>query len=504
MNQPIDLRQFYNPKLTPATLTAYLDDKWIPAPHLMYVSAKVATAVQKGGGRLIISLPPRHGKSRMLSIGGTTWVLENYADRNVGLCTYGADLSVDFSGAVRTQIELNSQKLDCRIATGFNRVDRFKTERNSWVFAFGLKGAIIGRGFHVFFLDDFIKNLKEATSATYRQEVWDWFITTAITRLEPGSTVVIIATRWHLDDLIGRLIREDPHTWEYVRIPAIAEDDDPIGRRPGEALFPQRYDLEHLDKIRRLMGSFWWSAIYQQDPRGDTAKLANKEWLQYLNSEALPNPNHLSWGRFWDFAGKKKGGDYTVGLLFGADKPRKTGYIYDVKREQLSPNELDNLVKTTAESDGKGVPVYILEEPGASGLITTEHFKKLLKGFTTVHGVPEVINKVAKAHSMLAGAERGDLYLKMAHWNETFADEFDRFGHECDYDDQVDCAAVGWNKLIGIIEMGTTWGRTPVSDDPNVRGSVPSDPRQVGTSKGVTWGRSSSGNLIVPVGTRRI
>lgn len=492
----LDPRQFFNPKLTPATLTAYLDEKWIPAPHLMYVSSKVATAVQKGGGRLIISLPPRHGKSRMLSIGGTTWVLENYSDRNVGLCTYGADLSIDFSGAVRTQIELNQNKLDCRIAQGFNRIDRFKTERNSWVFAFGLKGAIIGRGFHVFFLDDFIKNLKEATSATYRQEVWDWFTTTAITRLEPGSTVVIIATRWHDDDLIGRIIKEFGDEWEYVRIPAIAEENDPIGRKPGEALFPQRYDLDHLAKIKRLMGTFWWSAIYQQDPQSDTARLANKEWLQYKHGSELPNPNNLKWGRFWDFAGKKKGGDYTVGLLFAGDKASQTGYIYDVVREQLSPNELDKLVRDTAEQDGKGVPVYILEEPGASGLITTEHFRKLLRGLATVHGVPEVINKVAKAHSMLAGAERGDLILKLAHWNEEFASEFDKFGHDCEYDDQVDCASVGWNTLIGINEVSTTWGRSVAAE--GTPRAVASDPRKVGSSRSIIWGRNS---LIVP--TRR-
>lgn len=488
INVVAEASKFYNPKLTPATMSMHLDPTWIPAKHLLYISTKVATAVHNGGGRIIISLPPRHGKSRMLSIGSTVWGLETYPGYYFGLCTYGSQLSLDFSGTVRDQLERNQDKLDVRIRKGSNRIDKFLTENDGGVMAFGVGGAMTGRGFHVFFLDDYIKQLKEALSPTYRQQIWDWFVTTAFTRLEPGATVVIVATRWHDDDLIGRIIKEMKDAWEYIRIPALAEDNDPLGRAVGEALFPERYDVEALLSIKRMLGSFWFSAIYQQNPRDDESRMANKDWLQYTGN--LPNPNTLTWGRIWDFAGLKNAGDYTVGLKLGADKPNYRGYITDIRRGQMSPDSVDELFKAVAKEDGKHVTIYIAQEPGASGLITTNHFKKLVPGHKVI-GVPELTNKAAKAHAMLAGAERGDLLLKLAPWNECFADEFDAFPAG-EHDDQIDCAAIGWNKMIGIPKASATWGRSGSDDkgDTAIRGA-----RTAGTS--VVWGRRPSG-LIVP------
>lgn len=483
-----ELLRLYNPKFTPATLTAYLDDGWIPTDHLMFISAKIASAIKRGGGRIIVSLPPRHGKSRLLSIGSTTWVAENYGHFNTALCTYGLSLSTDFSGAVRDQIEMNPDKLSVRIKKGSNRLDKFNFDEGGGVYAFGLMGPMTGRGFHVFFLDDFIKHIKEATSALYRQQTWDWFTTTAWTRLEPGATAVIVATRWHDDDLIGRILDEFKGEWEYIRLPAIAEPGDPLGRQPGEALFPERYPVEELLKLKRMLGSFWFSAIYQQDPKDDSSKMADKDWLQYVGQ--LPHPASLTWARVWDFAGTRSAGDYTCGMLFGADKENERGYIADIVRDQQSPDDLDTLFKETAEKDGKAVPIIILREPGASGLIATNHFKKLVPDYL-VSDVPELQNKTSKAHAALAGAERGDLFLLLAAWNDAFAGEFDHFPNS-DYDDQMDCLAVAWNELIGVVKSSATWGRRKPGKpgDRAVRGG-PKGPSRI------TWGRRKSG-LYVP------
>lgn len=486
-----ELNRLYNPKLTPATMAAYLDPSWIPARHLMFISAKVASAIKRGKGRIIVSVPPRHGKSRMLSIGSTTWVNETFPDYNVGLVTYGLSLSTDFSGAVRNQIEQNPDKLSVRIGRRSNRIDKFLFEgHDGGVFAAGLGGVLTGRGFHVLFLDDYIKQLKEAISPTYRQQTWDWWITTAYTRLEPGATVVIVATRWHSDDLIGRTLQEFGNEWEYIRLPAIAESNDPLGRNPGEALFPERYDIESLQSIKKMLGSFWFSAIYQQNPKDDESSMANKEWLQYTGN--MPHPHSLTWARIWDFAGLKDAGDYTCGLLMGADKPNERAYIGDIVRGQHSPADIDKLFKSTAEHDGKGVPIIICQEPGASGLITTNHFKQLLGPGYQVEGVPELQNKISKAHGMLAGAERGDLILKLAPWNAAFADEFDDVPDGA-HDDQIDCAAVGWNKLIGVPKIGATWGRKAGPESGN--GAIRASPAQ--SRGGIVWGKRKSG-LFVP------
>lgn len=495
MSNSSAIKAVYDPKLTPATLTAYLDDNWIPSKHLMFISAKVATALQKGAARLIISVPPRHGKSRMLSIGTTIWALEKYLKHYIGLCTYGADLSKDFSGAVRDQIEANPNKLETRIRAGNNRIDRFLTEKGGGVFSFGLNGVLTGRGFNLFFLDDFIKHVKEALSETYRQAMWDWFTTTAYTRLEPGASVIIIATRWHKDDLIGKILKEFGPEWEYIQLPAIAKHGDILGRQPGEALFPERYGIEELLKTKRLLGTYWFSALYQQDPSDDSAKMADKAWLRYCYE--TPNPALLKWARIWDFGGLKQAGDYSVGSLMGADKRSDTAYITDVQRGQWSPNDLDTKVKETAEADGKGVTVYICQEPGSSGMITTNHFRKLLGPGYTVEGVPELENKAAKAHGVLAGAEDGRLFLKHGEWNHVFEEEWDAFPNG-DWDDQVDTVAIGWNKLIGVLKLGATWGRNNM----NKGGSSPTTPGAIygsGTANisGCTWGRRKSG-LLVP------
>jgi predicted phage terminase large subunit-like protein len=427
----------------------------------------------------------------MLSIGATTWTLEKFPKHNVGLCTYGQGLSLDFSQAVRDQILANPDKLTTRIREGSNRADRYLTQTGGGVFAFGLGGVLVGRGFHVFFLDDYIKQLKEALSPTYRNQTWEWFVTTALTRIEPGGNIIIVATRWHDDDLIGRILKEQPEKWEYIRIPAIAEDDDVLGRRPGEALFPERYDLASLMDIKGLMGSHFWSAIYQQDPRADGSKIARKEWLQYVHE--LPPPQTLNWGRFWDLASTKNAGDFTVGSLFGANKVAQRGYIKEIVRGQYSPDDVEQLVLTTAERDTPAVPIFIEQEPGSSGVMVINSFKKLLRGYA-VTGIPAVTNKIARAHAMLAGAERGSLILQHGAWNKVFADEFDSFPGG-DYDDQIDTISAAWNRLIGIMSFGATWGRESKPEEAHLEDHSP--------VTGATWGRRKSG-LLVPKGGIRV
>jgi predicted phage terminase large subunit-like protein len=486
----VSTNELYDPKFSPATLTLHLDPNWIPEKHLLFISKKVATAIKRGSSRLIVSVPPRHGKSRLLSIGSTTWTVEKFPGHNVGLCAYGATLATDFSQAVRDQITLNPEKLDARIRQGSNRVDRFLMERGGGVYAFGIGGSLTGRGFHVFFLDDYIKDIKEALSPTYREDCWTWFVTTMMTRLEPGASVIIVATRWHEDDLIGRLIKTAPKDWEYIRIPAIAEKDDPVGRKPGEPLFPARYGLEELLRIKRQMGSHYFSAIYQQDPRASSDKMARKEWLQYLAASQMPHPNTLDWGRFWDLASLLGDGDYTVGALCGGVKDKRL-YVKNIKREQLSPEGVEKLVLATAIEDGPNVPIYIEEEPGSSGKHTIYQYKKLLRGYV-VHAIPAIKNKAVRYTGMVAGAERGDLVLQHGDWNDAFADEFDEIPNGA-YDDQQDVISAAWNKLVGEFSVGATWGRVAAGAP-----TAPvTPPEQLNVNSGATWGRTSSG-LIVP------
>jgi hypothetical protein len=248
-----------NWKLTPATLAYRISrQQWIPAKHLQYISLRVAQAIARGNGRIIISAPPRHGKSQLTSIYVPTWILEQFPNYKVILAGYGADLATGFSRQVRDIFtdEDNHGLLKTRIRQDAKRVEAFLVEGHTGgMYAVGLGGAITGRGAHVLLIDDYIKEIKEALSPAYRDYIWNWFVTTAYTRLEPGGTCIIIATRWHSDDLIGRLLATEGTTdtggkWEYIELPAIAEEGDMLGRKVGEALFPDRYPISALEDIQ--------------------------------------------------------------------------------------------------------------------------------------------------------------------------------------------------------------------------------------------------------------
>lgn len=489
------------PKLTPATMARYLDPRWIPSPHLMYISLRIAIALSRGAARIIISLPPRHGKSRISSIGTSVWALEKWPHKEIALTSYGADLSEEFSTKVRDQITKNPHKLDVRLRANSNRVDRFLTTKGGSVIAVGTGGVFTGRGADILFVDDFIKDHKEAMSHTSREFTWNWFTTTAMTRLEPGASVVIVATRWHEDDLIGRLLDRFPGVWEYIRIPAIAEAGDLLGREVGQALFPERYNIEYLLQWRKILGTKMFDAMYQQDPRSDETRMANKEWVNICTE--LPNHNHLKWARVWDLAATQGGGDYTTGGLHCIDIHTRIMFTADMKREQLSPENVERLVKKCAEEDGPTVPILIEQEPGSSGKALVSHFaRNVLKGYKVI-GIPTTKAKAVNAQAWLAGCEAGRYYILRGAWNDTFLREFDHFPTG-EYDDQEDNGAIAWNYLIGKEKVQVVWGRQGLTEgkstqllvdqygNPIRKSFVVPPPKQTarGPVKGATWGRA--------------
>lgn len=455
-----------NPKLTPATLAKHLDPFWIASPHLLYSSLRIAAGIRRGNARIIVSFPPRHGKTRLLSIGTSIWVLENFPHYKIALTSYGADLSKEFSVAVRDSIIKNPHKLNVRIREDMNRADSFQTTKGGGLFAAGLGGAIIGKGANVFFIDDFIKEIKEALSPAHREYIWNWFRTTAMTRLEPNGSMVIVATRWQEDDLIGKILKEFPGEWEYIKFPAIAEENDILGRPPGEALFPERFPIEKLLGLKKLLGSIFFNAIYQQNPGSAEEKITNIEWLQF--APALPNAAHLKWCRVWDFAATEGGGDFTTGGLHAWDIRSERIIHVELIRQQLSPMHVERLVKQTAERDGAGVPIIIEQEPGSAGKTLIDSYARtLLKGHTVIP-MPTVTAKTVRAQPYLAGAEAGRvilLNLPNNEWNKAFTDEFRAFPGG-DNDDQIDNCSIAWNYFVQSTSGGgAVWGRRRLMEE---------------------------------------
>jgi predicted phage terminase large subunit-like protein len=484
-------------KLTPATFAHKISrGQWIPAPHLMYISSRIAKRIAAGNARIIISAPPRHGKSQLSSIYTPAWVLERFPQFKTILAGYGADLATGFSRQVRDifQDGDNAALLNTRIRKDSSRVEAFLTEQGGGMYAVGLGGAITGRGANVLLIDDYIKEIKEALSPAYRDYIWNWFVTTAFTRLEPNGSCIIIATRWHSDDLIGRILQNFPEQWEYIEIPAIAEAGDLLGRTPGEALFPERYPIEKLLELKETLGGIFFQALFQQKPVDESKKMTDSRWIKTVQEKDIHYQvmQDVQWARVWDLAATEGGGDYTVGSKLGHTKKHNHTYIANVFRKQLSPGQVEEKVREFAIQDGVDVKIYIEQEPGSSGIALIDHYKRNVLPEFTVEAVPAVNNKLVRAQPFLAAAESGNVSKFEGVWNETWDKEFDSFpGGE--NDDQVDTVGAGYQKLSGKRIFSASWGRAAKKGTANSnatkQASVSMSLRSRGPVRGATFGR---------------
>lgn len=213
------------------------------------------------------SVPPRHGKTETI-LHSIVWRLLQDPTAQIGYCTYEANLAYSKSRKMRELYEAAGGKLK----RGSAGVHEWQTEQGGGLIATGVGGPLTGRGVILLVIDDALKNREEAESPVIRQKHWDWFTSTALTRLEPGGSVLVNMTRWHDDDLIGRIQQEFPE-WQGIYMPAVAEEPQPDGTLKRTALWPGRWPLDELDKRRRIVGEYDWSALYQGQPRPKGGRL---------------------------------------------------------------------------------------------------------------------------------------------------------------------------------------------------------------------------------------
>lgn len=241
------------------------------AKHLLLINQKLMDLAAGRINRLIIQCPPRHGKSELCSKYFPAWFLGTYPDKRVGVVSYESGFASSWGEKARNVLKEYGPSV-----FGVN-VSRSTTARDNWnieghaggMNTAGIGGPLTGRGFDILGIDDPVKNAEEAMSSVVQDRNWDWWNSTALTRLEPGGGVFVMMTRWHEDDLIGRILNNAAETgehWEVISLPALAEENDPLGRSSGEALWPMRYPKEELEKTRKNLDLFWWLALYMQKP----------------------------------------------------------------------------------------------------------------------------------------------------------------------------------------------------------------------------------------------
>jgi predicted phage terminase large subunit-like protein len=423
---------------TPAHLAEHISGgTWESHRHLEFISDKIAQVTIQPVF-LIINLPPRHGKSELVSHWTPVWFLKRFPWKKVGLASYEMGFASEWGGAAKDTIVEHSDQLGLELTQDTKAKGRWRLKGyGGGMTVAGIGGPLTGRGFDLIVIDDPIKNSQEALSATYRNRLWNWYKTTLRTRLEPGGSIIVVLTRWHEDDLAGRLTtpqedepdepaNRDP--WEIVNLPAIAEKDDTLGRQEGEALWPGRFDKPALATLRQVEGPFWWSALYQGRPQPEGGGIIKQAWFKYYQEEEVPREEKTGKVKFprliqiWDTAFKEnQANDRSACLTLAAWS--KGFCVLDLYVRRL---EYPDLVRMSLAQADKWNPDQILIEDKASGQSLIQQLRRDTR--LPIKAIKAEDDKVTRAHSVTGTIEAGRVFLPArASWLSDFLSEVSAF-----------------------------------------------------------------------------
>jgi predicted phage terminase large subunit-like protein len=459
-------------EFTQHTMPEY-DMNW----HHELICEKLDSFISGDIKRLMVFAPPRHGKSELVSRRLPAKILGDRPNAGIIATSYGADLARRMNRDVQRIID-NELYQEVYPNTQLYGKNIRSTAQHSWLrnsdifevvdhsgfyIGTGVLGSITGTGFDYGILDDPYKNRQDANSATIRQGVWDWYRSTFRTRAAPNAGIAIILTRWHEIDLAAQLLEladaiPDADQWEVVSLPAVSDGMGTDGdtRQDGEPLWPNRFDMKSLNATRATLGSYEWSALYQQNPTPAEGTFFKRSWFEIVN--ALPDG--CTFVRWWDKAATAGAGDYTAGVLMARSGGKF--YIVDVVRGQWSSGERDMIIKQTAAIDKQiygYLPQWTEQEPGSSGKDAAIAFVNMLSGYTAKFET-STGSKEQRADPFRSQAEIGNIYLLSANWNHVFLDELTAFPHGS-HDDQVDSASSSFGKLS--VSQGIQFGKNPMA-----------------------------------------
>lgn len=436
------------PILSPILLAKTATDNQYSAPaHVRLMESEILSGLASGSSRIIVNMPPRHGKSEFISKFLPAWYLMNFPDRRVILTSYESTFAMSWSRKVRELIAtLGEKAAGISLDKSNNTQSEFSIAGHSGgMQALGALGAITGKGADLIIIDDPVKNDADANSETIRENTWEWFRSTVFTRLEPGGSIIIAMTRWHEDDLTGKIM-SDPaiaKDWRQIVLPALAGENCLLGRRPGEPLWSARYSGEALGEIRKAVGSYWFDALYNQVPgspaggifRRSDFRYYTRECEKYVTPEEIFASRDITLYATVDLAiATSQTSDFTVVMVFGV-APGGRIFIVDIIRERLDSLRHREMI----------IDIYRRYNPRLIGIESVQYQNSLVRALAAeglpVKALKPTADKVSRALPMQAKLENGLVYFpKYAAWLDDFERELAAFPN-AGHDDQADCFA---------------------------------------------------------------
>lgn len=409
-----------------------------PAAHHRLLIRELEGLATGRWDRLMLLLPPGSAKSTYASLVFPPWFLANKPWAHVIAASHTAGLARNFGRGVRALIQEHQSRLGLALDPSNRSAGRFGVVGGGSYFAAGVRGPVTGRRADLLIIDDPVKSQADADSGAARDHLWDWFRSDLVTRLRPGGRVVLVMTRWHPDDLGGRLLQSS-EAWRVVRLPALAEADDALGRSPGDPLWPEWEDAAALGRKRAVLGERTFDALFQQSPRAPGGRLFKTGQLAITDERARGVSV-----RAWDLAATEDG-DWTVGVLL-TRTDEGAFQVVDVRRLQGGPEMVLDLIRETAERDGPEVTVGLPQDPGQAGRSQVAFITKRLAGFRVVSS-RESGSKETRAMPVASQVNAGTVTLFRGSWNRDFLEELQDFPAGAK-DDQVDALSRAFSTVL--------------------------------------------------------
>lgn len=417
-----------------------------PAPHHQLLLEQLQAISDGTIDRLMILMPPGSAKSIYSSIYFPVWWFTQHPASSIIMVSHTASLADHFGRQARNLVADQAVRLGYDLALGNRASGRWQTSDRGEYFASGVHGPITGHRADLALIDDPIKTVSDVSNARLREGLWNWYRSELMTRLKPGGRVVLVMTRWHEDDIAGRLQEREATQWRILRLPALAEADDPLGRDDDTPLWPEWESESNLERKRTSVGERVWNAMFQQAPKPTNGGIIRTNCIDTLDDPPALNSGHTV--RAWDLAATVADGssdpDWTVGIKLQAE-PQGRYVVLDVVRVRGSPHEVTETIAATARRDGIAVPVGLPEDPGQAGKTQIAFLSNVLRGYR-VKSSPETGAKTTRVMPVASQIEARNFCVVRATWNHTFLEELRDFPNSRK-DDQVDALSRAFSML---------------------------------------------------------